>query len=281
MRKVSVPIIALLALCAASPLFAEPQWKEGDPRVAARERHAPEYYRLYEDKVMLLPLSDKGIPGADVKLRASAKSIKRPLPEAAFGSGKVDKPNSAKPFSAPFELKELNGIGRNAKIRTGVPVAKGELFKLPGALVVTDPAGVEVPAQFAATGFWPDGSIKWVLVQFDAPLKANESATYRLQNAPGKKSAAAPGKLICSEDADFVIVDTGKIIAKIDKKNFRLLSGVTDAATGKALGSFNGVTLTDENGRKFSSSRLAPLKITREEEGGLETPVGVLCVDLE
>ena len=259
-------LLILAAAGMAERVTGEPPWKEGDPRVAAREKRDPGYYRVYENKMMLLPLADRGINGEEVILNVPDTAIKRPLPEAEFGGGKVNKPNSGNAFSASFEFRETSGVDRVARIRTGIPVAAGVLYRLPGALRVTGPEGKEIPAQFSATGYWTDGSVKWVLVQFALPLKAKESKICRLEYLPGKPSAVSPGKLACSEDEHFIIVDTGKITARIDKRSFKLISEVRDAK-GRLLGAFDGVLLTDGSGGKFSTASLPPERIVREEEG--------------
>lgn len=74
----------------------------------------------------------------------------------------------------------------------GVPFAKGELMPegIEGLSVVNRTEGEPVcyPAQLQATGYWEDGSVKWLLIHLLADLPANEECDYFLeQNTEAKK----------------------------------------------------------------------------------------------
>ncbi|MGE4565806.1 MAG: hypothetical protein AB7F32_13110, partial [Victivallaceae bacterium] len=236
-------------------------------RIAAKEEKDPTYYRLYQDDVKLLPLADKGIEGKIIKNREPELKVLRPQPVTQFPAGNLTKTNKlAADLKIPLELLESAGVSRDAVIRCGIPFAAGTLFNVPATLTVIAPDGKAVPAQFAAIGFWPDGSIKWALVQFTARLKAGEKATYTVENRPGT-AAAYPAKLTIAEDADRIKVDTGALQAVIDKNKFNLLSSVT--VNGRKVGSFapEGVGFIDEKGVPFYAAGTKPDQIAWEEKG--------------
>ena len=52
-------------------------------------------------------------------------------------------------------------------VTRGVPLPEGMLRGTDG-LSVAHPDGARVPTQFRVIGHWPDGSVKWVLVDFQA-----------------------------------------------------------------------------------------------------------------
>jgi hypothetical protein len=81
----------------------------------------------------------------------------------------------------PVDLLEERGVGRRgAVVSFGLPLPQGGLFDL-GQIRILAPAGAEVPAQLTVTSFWPDDSLKWVLVEFAAPLPAQAHATYTVE----------------------------------------------------------------------------------------------------
>ncbi len=236
-------------------------------RMAAREEKDPSYYRLYQKDVKLLPLADKGIEGKTVREREPELKILRPLPVAKFPAGNPDKVNKlASDLKIPLELFDSANVSREIAIRCGVPFAVGTLFNVPSTLSVIAPDGKAVPAQFSAIGFWPDGSIKWALLQFTAKLKAGEKTIYTVENRP-KGGAPYPVKLKIDENADRIKIDTGALQATVDKNKFNLLSNVSINA--RQVGSFapEGMTFVDEKGVPFSAAAAKPDKVEWEEKG--------------
>ena len=72
-------------------------------------------------------------------------------------------------------VREPAGIERvDEPVTTGVPFAPGVLAK--GApLALLDAKGKEVPLQTRVLAHWPDGSVKWVLLDFQTGVPANLS----------------------------------------------------------------------------------------------------------
>ena len=213
------------------------------------------YYWHYADKVALLPLADKGITGASVVMRDPGRKPARPCPEPAFyNQGKQDKSGSLAKKSVAVELLEEAGVDRRAAIRFGFPLPQGGIFS-PDRLRVVDPAGREVPAQFSITGFWPDQSLKWVLIQFTAPLKAKEKAVYRVEagNEVRRNTVASPLKLT-KKGADYHI-ETGSLTASVKPDLSVNIAG---------RGVLQPLLLTDEAGKRING---VPVKIDVEESG--------------
>lgn len=110
----------------------------------------------------------------------------------------VDEPNGADADSVP--------------VTRGIPLKRGTLTdKQKAALLDAD--GKPVPCVSSAVAFWPDKSIKWLLLDFQTKLKAGEGAKLKL--VVGEKAnptlVAAPVKV--TEAAGNVSVDTGKLKA--------------------------------------------------------------------
>lgn len=228
------------------------------PMIASGDK-PKEYYRYYGDTVKLLPLKDKGLSGEHVArhLRDPERKPARELPEPKFMTATADASNKPIEFKVPVELLEEAGVARDAAMRFGFPLPKGYFYQ-PGQLRVLDPSGKEVPAQFAFTGTWPDSSAKWVLVQFTAPLKANEKAVYQVVS--GKPAAtAAKSELSYRKDGDAYIVTTGPLTVKVDDK---LFSDVV--YKGRKIGGLDPLVLVLEDG---SAAKCTMNKIVIEEQG--------------
>ena len=167
-------------------------------------------------------------------------------------------------FSVPVELLEEDGKSRNAFVRFGMPIARGASRNL-NFLRVVDPQGKEIPAQFAATGFWNDGSIKWVLVSFQTKLGANERAVYRVEQKFIKRKPIATSLKWGEKNGKWQI-NTGVLSAEINSKKFALLENIR--INGKLIGSFDkkGLELRDEQ-NALQSCNLIDVKIRVEESG--------------
>ena len=78
------------------------------------------------------------------------------------------------PATQPFELdlfvREDQDIDRvNEPIASGIPLSRGALLD-PSHVRLYDASGKPVPCQAHQLGLcWPDGSLRWVLLQFNLP----------------------------------------------------------------------------------------------------------------
>ncbi len=150
---------------------------------------------------------------------------------------------------------------RSEPVSAGVILPRGAVSEL-GALSVTTAAGKAVPAQFEATSTWPDGSVKWLLVDFEADCAANSSAAYTLSNR-GAGAAAPATALRVEHDSTGVTIITGPLRCRLSSAAFDLLDEIY--LDHDSSGSFeesekvsraerlNSVRLTDTQGREYSS----------------------------
>ena len=122
-----------------------------------------------------------------------------------------------------IRVKEETGIGRECwPLTRGVPLPAGAVEGVEGLRLING-AGVEVAAQFRVLGEWPDGSTKWILVDFQGDIEAGEEAVYVL------KAGAAKAVEECIEIIDGeerVEVCTGSLRFGVGKKSFALFDGV-------------------------------------------------------
>lgn len=114
---------------------------------------------------------------------------------------------NVEPFRVPLLVAEDEGVARIAEpVSGGIPLPRGAV-RDPAELVVLDPAGSPVPCQAHQLGIgWPDGSLKWVLIQFQASVAPKEVARYALGTravgsaAAGVADPPAPPPLRVSDE---------------------------------------------------------------------------------
>ena len=115
----------------------------------------------------------------------------------------------------------------DAPVTVGVPWPAGAL-QAPDALRLLDAAGKELPLQTEVLSRWPDGSVKWALLDFQATARRNATVAFWLDyGADARAAAPAPSPLGVREDESLVTVATGAATFRVSKKRFALFDEVT------------------------------------------------------
>ena len=116
--------------------------------------------------------------------------------------------------AAPARLAVALGLGETAGVRreawpaaASVPLPRGRL-RDPG-LWVAAPGGRETAAQARVLERWPDGSIRWLRVDFLADVAAGGQATYTLHDGPPPHPLR--GGIRREERAETRVLDTGPL----------------------------------------------------------------------
>ena len=166
-------------------------------------------YRHHNYKVAYEKLSDKGLRREQVTPAAPIE-FGRPRPEPLFtAEGRRDRPGSVNLHRVPVELLEEAGVARHAAaLSFGFPLPQGALYRL-DRLRLLD-GETEIPAQFTATVFWPDESLKWVLVDATVPLEAGERRELAVEfgnEVRRQEGQAALPPLNLPDDTEIVLVD--------------------------------------------------------------------------
>ena len=124
-----------------------------------------------------------------------------------------------------LKVAETEGITRRKyPLTRGVPLPQGIVAGVEN-LSLQDAQGRDVPAQLRVLGRWPDGSAKWVLVDFQADVEAGQEAVYTLQYTDQKAAANVQGVEITDREDRFEVC-TGPLRFGIGKKAFALFDGV-------------------------------------------------------
>ncbi|MBM3502087.1 MAG: hypothetical protein FJX74_25830, partial [Armatimonadetes bacterium] len=234
-------------------------------------------YRYHDDLVKYEKLGDKGLRAEQV---APTQPFVpgRPRPEPTFSAAgrTTGKTGSLRGRRIEVSVLEEAGVARPASpISFGFPCPEGGVFDLRRLRALND-AGEVLPAQFTATAFWPDGSLKWVLVDFLTALAPNEEQTVTVEvgtSAP-REDAASP--LQVEDAADRLTVVTGPLRVVLDKQRFNLFREVafdadrdgTFAASERVLEpDAPGMVFVDEVGKVFTSAGRPPDSVSLEQVG--------------
>jgi len=205
---------------------------------------------------------------------------------------------NAQGLRVPLTVTEPAGVVRvDEPVTSGVPLPKGAVTDV-GRLRLVGPDGKPVPAQFRVLSRWwkglegpkgaafanGDGSIKWVLVDFQANVPVKGSAGVTLTDG-GAAPAATPLKV--SQTAEAVAVVTGPLKFTVSKTAFHLFDSVWLDANGDGTFSDDeqvlkarpgdGFVIVGMDGKRYGSATHAvgPLKVTVEEAGPLRAVVTV------
>ncbi len=137
-------------------------------------QRSPQEFRYFGDKVVYEKLSDKGLREEEVR-PAQPIQFGRERPSVRYYSQgrQPNRPGNVDRRRVPVELLEEAKIARQAAIISfGFPLPQGALYNLDKIRLLA--GNREIPAQFVATAFWPDDSLKWILIDTALPLGAGE-----------------------------------------------------------------------------------------------------------
>jgi hypothetical protein len=164
-------------------------------------------------------------------------------------------------------VREDWGQGGIRHVTGGIPLLPGQAKDVTKLRLYSLQKGekVAVPAQFRVLARWwrADDSIRWVLADFTAPMRASEKKTYFLRVSDDPAPAAAPAVSVEEKD-DKVIVITGPARFVVDRKKFAFLDAASVDANSD--GEFSedenlldrspdlGTVMEDTYGTKYFSS---------------------------
>lgn len=133
----------------------------------------------------------------------------------------------------------------------GVPLPTGSLPVGQGVEIRTA-AGLTIPVQSQPLATHADGSVKWLLLDFAMPVKANERGQLELRRVVSGGASVATGMTL-TEDSEAIVVKTRKLTVRINKKKFSLFdSYVIDGVELAAPGS--DIIVEDTTGKVFSAA---------------------------
>lgn len=120
-------------------------------------------------------------------------------------------------------------LARPFPVTGGLPFGRGELRD--AAQVRLRDGANELPLQTEVLARWPDGSVKWLLLDF----QSGPAAALALDFGDGVARAAAPGALSAEADAEGARIDTGALAFGVLRDGGGLLDSVRFAGLDFAL----------------------------------------------
>ena len=163
----------------------------------------------------------------------------------------------------------------------GVPFPKGALGSSENVRLL-DADGKEVPAQVRVSARWPDGSIKWVLLDCQPEFPPNDPAKLVLEYGADVQRKAFASPLTVEENPNAILVTTGPARFEVSRKSFGPFGrgwadadgdGVfADTELVSAAEGWAGSVVTDSNGVEHTSLS-APDEVTLEESGPLKVVI--------
>ncbi len=107
-----------------------------------------------------------------------------------------------------IHLKDNLGISRAGEaFQLGIPLAKGALAPDTPVTLVDPQTSTGIPCQSSPMAHWPDGSIRWLKLQFIGDLVPKQRRTLELRR--GGTQPTTPSALSYHEDSNGIAIDTG------------------------------------------------------------------------
>lgn len=114
---------------------------------------------------------------------------------------------------------------RVCSVEGGMPFPKGELQDAK-RIRLRDSKGDEIPVQTRVLSEWPDGSVRWLFLNFEDGFAPWQGNGYFLDYGIGVNKIDTQSPLRVREDADAVEVDTGALRAVLSRETFFLFEKV-------------------------------------------------------
>ena len=160
----------------------------------------------------------------------------------------------------------------NSPVRSGVPFPQGVLGSS-RTMRLLDSSGREMPLQTRTLGRWPDGTVKWALVDFQADVAASSEGDYTLEYGSAVMRGTFEAPLLVHEDAAGVTVDTGKLHLVWNRSKFSPFSEIRRDGEAYAVDSV--VAVTGVDGREHLSTNVKADSLVVEESGPVRCTVRV------
>jgi hypothetical protein len=173
-----------------------------------------------------------------------------------------------------LSVEEPSGVERKQwPVTSGIPFAQGAL-RDEQTTALLDATGREVPLQTETLVRWPDGSVRWLLVDFQIDLAAKQKGAVTLRYGGNVRRSAVekPVRIVRQTDAT-VTIEPGPVRLEYDPKHF-MPQGTAWLGAGKdrritSNSDADGIALYDEKGQQFSAhgSAAHPAEFTVEQSG--------------
>ncbi len=199
-------------------------------------------------------------PGREYRYRITAKTFDGS--ETSTGWRAISIPATPMVAGATkLERVPLSIERTDTPVSAGVPFPRGELGS-DAHIRLLDTSGAETALQTRVLARWPDGSVKWALLDF-----LPNSKTYAIEYGAGISREPRASNLRVSETAGGIEVQTGAIAFRMSKHSFGFLEWIE--AAGKRVTAANARSafyLTGADGTVYDTLG-APDEVVLEDRG--------------
>lgn len=259
------PLLSELAAFTLPDGATQVSWISNEPTPAAVVECDGRYFTEPESNQRNHRVILTGLP-AGTRCEARVRRLGATAIPVKLVAGQQPRTVRSKPQSIELTVSEPTDTPRkNWPVTNGVPFARGALASANDA-ALSDALGKAMPAQFEATAFWPDGSVKWLQTSFCVDT-AREPVKVQLQVGRGAEVLPTFQTVAIREDSDAMTVENGLLSLRVGKKKFALFDGLP--TVGEAKGG-NGRIL-DGSGKAYFVGK--PDAVVVEERGPVRTVV--------
>lgn len=184
--------------------------------------------------------------------------------------------NAAAADITTFVVQEALRADESGVARTSETVTVGLPLPEDGGFTNTSSFGITGSSvgQFKITGWWPNGNAKWVTVDLQTDLTADQVKTGFTLTDSG--SGNFGGSNLATDNGSTITIATGTSSFTIKKANFNLFEAVTVGSTNIVTTSNSGgFELVDTANTVYSSVNDADSTATIEENGPVKTVITV------
>lgn len=192
----------------------------------------------------------------------------------AFSTGAAD---------IPFTVEEPSGVPRRSwPVTSGIPLARGILFEAGNTTLLAEDHQPQ-PLQTDVLARWPDGSVRWLLLDFQADLAAKQKRQFTLRTGSPSSARSISTSIQVNTHPDRLVIVTGPLRLELCRDGFDPLGAVwldrnADGrfGDGERLTSAGrgGLFVVDAQPRRYEAAQ-APADIVVEESGPLRACVRV------
>ena len=149
----------------------------------------------------------------------------------------------------PIPIEVANGSNfaiEKHPYRIGVPCPQGALSNL--EYLKLEANGEAQPFHTRILAKWPDGSVKWLLLDFQASVAANDTSLFQLSSDDATNHQPQPAQLVLTDTGDEYLVDTGLTQFTVSKLTLGLFNQVVHNENVLLAVKSSGVQLVDSDG---------------------------------
>ena len=206
----------------------------------------------------------KRLPTAPAR-RKKVKPLKLPKPKRGPG---------IRSKALPLTVQGCPGVRAGSfPLTTGIPLPMGHLYDA-ARVALLDAARQPISVQTRANGKWPDGSVRWLLLDFQHEVRS-EDQVVKLRY--GRDVPRLPKrKPLARETKHGVTIDTGAGCLDISDKDMSLPGRLCFAGESENLTHVSSIELVTADGTVYAS-RGQVANIDIEENGPVRAVVKVEC----